>query len=31
MFEDNNPLFGALRIARKKFPIEFLINDKKKH
>ena len=31
MFEDNNPLFGALRIARKKFPKEFLINDKKKH
>ena len=31
IFEDNNPLFGALRIAKKKFPNEFLINDKKKH
>ena len=29
--EEINPLFGALRIARKEFPHEVLINDKKIH
>ena len=29
--EEINPLLGALRIARKEFPHEVLINDKKIH
>ena len=29
IFEEAKPLFGALRIAKKKFPNEVLINDKK--
>ena len=29
--EEINPLFGALRIAKKDFPLEVLINDKKIH
>ena len=31
IFEEAKPLFGALRIAKKKFPNEVLINDKKKY
>jgi N-acetylglucosamine kinase-like BadF-type ATPase len=29
--EEINPLLGALRIAKKNFPLEVLINDKKSH
>ena len=31
IYEEINPLFGALRIAKKDFPPEVLINDKKIH
>ena len=29
--EEIDPLLGALRIAKKNFPLEVLINDKKSH
>ena len=31
IYQEINPLLGALRIAKKDFPLDVLINDKKIH